>query len=243
MHCIIIDEDERAIRRLEKLISKISFRIDIDQVLYNLDDAIRYLQQHPSPDIIFMEIQFSEGYGIGIFKHCNVDCPVIITSASPIQGFDFPPTLKIVYLSKPINLENLQNTLMKIKLQKVKFYDPDITEKSHESIEIRFGKKNYVTKWSEVAYITKQENMSFIIRNDGLKLPVNLSFKKIKSNLPVKNFTPIDHCTFVNVSAIRSISRKDGKKMLHLSPELNSVLEIHPNFDESFMKWLKENQV
>jgi DNA-binding LytR/AlgR family response regulator len=93
-----------------------------------------------------------------------------------------------------------------------------------------------------VAYITKEENMSFIIRNDRLKLPVNLSLKQIQSYLPIKRFTLIDHNTFVNVSAIRKISRKNGKKILDLQPELNSVLEIHPNFEESFMTWLKENQ-
>jgi len=112
MYTIIIIEDETlAANRLEILIKKYDARLVIAAKLAAIKTSVQWLQQHPQPDLIFMDIHLEDGESFAILEQTRVQSPIIFTTA-----FEEHPAAAHVptyfgYLSKPINQQELARLL------------------------------------------------------------------------------------------------------------------------------------
>ena len=66
-------------------------------------------------DLLFLDIQLTDGLSFDIFKSVKVEKPIIFTTAFNEYAIDAFKLNSIDYLLKPINYENLVNALDKIK--------------------------------------------------------------------------------------------------------------------------------
>ena len=99
---IIIEDDAPALRRLQKVLEEIDSSIEIVEVLDSVDDSVKWLKNHQAPDLIFMDIQLSDGISFEIFDKTEVSSPVIFTTAFDEYTLRAFKVKSIVYLLKPI---------------------------------------------------------------------------------------------------------------------------------------------
>ncbi|MRG45806.1 response regulator [Chitinophaga sp. SYP-B3965] len=113
MRILIIEDEENAARQLESQIRDLVAFPEFTGVIDNVEDAAALLATKPRIDLIFLDINLSDGLSFEIFKDVQVDIPVVFTTAYDqyaIRAFELN---SIDYLLKPIRKEKLQQALDK----------------------------------------------------------------------------------------------------------------------------------
>lgn len=113
MRILIIEDEEYAAQQLESLIRGLVELPEFAGVIDNVEDAVEFLATKPRIDLMFLDINLSDGLSFEIFRNMKVDIPVIFTTAYDqyaIRAFELN---SIDYLLKPIRKEKLQQALDK----------------------------------------------------------------------------------------------------------------------------------
>lgn len=110
---LIIEDEERAARQLIKMLAQGDLDHEILDVIDSIEDSIAWLQTHPTPDLIFMDIQLADGLSFEIFNHVDITCPIIFTTAFDQYAIKAFKVNSIDYLLKPIKQEDLDTAIAK----------------------------------------------------------------------------------------------------------------------------------
>src|SRR5262249_30409700 len=121
MNCVIIEDEKPAAEKLLSLLALGSQPVFVEGILGSVREAISWLQEHPTPELIFMDIELSDGLSFKIFEEINVECPVIFTTAYDEYWQEAFEYNSIDYLLKPIKPEKLDAALNKYQKLKQHF--------------------------------------------------------------------------------------------------------------------------
>src|SRR6201996_5619424 len=81
MNIIIIEDEVKTAKLLESMITAVRPGISIAARLQSIESSVDYLSANPAPDLIFMDIQLSDGLCFEIFAAVKVDSPVVFCTA------------------------------------------------------------------------------------------------------------------------------------------------------------------
>jgi two-component system, LytTR family, response regulator LytT len=121
MNILIIEDEKPAARLLQRKIEKIG--LHVNTMLHSVEEAIIWFQNYPHPDLIFLDIQLSDGLSFEIFEQIDIKSAVIFTTAYDEYAVRAFKLNSIDYLLKPIDEEELEVALSKFKnqFQKIQF--------------------------------------------------------------------------------------------------------------------------
>ena len=106
MNVIIIEDEKPAARRLSRLLEKQG--IQVTTMLHSVEESLNWFQNNPHPDLLFLDIQLSDGLSFEIFEEIPVKSAIIFTTAYDeyaLKAFKFN---SIDYLLKPIDEDELE---------------------------------------------------------------------------------------------------------------------------------------
>ncbi|HXL58903.1 MAG TPA: response regulator, partial [Chitinophagaceae bacterium] len=112
---LIIEDEEPATKRLQKLINELEPDAKVLDNIVSVSSAITWFRQKPSPDLIFCDIQLSDGLSFEIFKNVEILCPVIFITAYDQYAIAAFKVNSIDYLLKPVKKDDLRAALDKLK--------------------------------------------------------------------------------------------------------------------------------
>lgn len=114
MKVLIIEDEQLAANSLIRLLKTIQSDIGIEnEILTNVSHAIEWFTKHPHPDLIFSDIQLSDGLSFSIFENIVCDSPIIFTTAYDEYAIRAFKLNSIDYLLKPIDERELRLSLQK----------------------------------------------------------------------------------------------------------------------------------
>jgi two-component SAPR family response regulator len=111
MRVLLIEDEKPAARRLERMLN--DFDIENIDMVHSVEEAVNYFTSHPVPDLMFLDIQLSDGLSFEIFEHVQVSAPIIFTTAFDEYALRAFKLNSIDYLLKPIDREELEAALDK----------------------------------------------------------------------------------------------------------------------------------
>ena len=79
MNVIIIEDEKPAARRLSRMLAELN--IEVQQMLHSVEESINWFQNNTHPDLIFLDIQLSDGLSFEIFEEVIVKSAIIFTTA------------------------------------------------------------------------------------------------------------------------------------------------------------------
>jgi DNA-binding response OmpR family regulator len=79
MKVLIIEDEPYAQNELKRLLNNSEFDISVLDCIDSVEDSVLWLESNNPPDLIFMDIQLSDGLSFEIFKQVTVTTPVIFT--------------------------------------------------------------------------------------------------------------------------------------------------------------------
>lgn len=115
MNILIIEDEDSAATQLTAMAAEHFGPVQFAPVIDNIAEARDFLLTRPAIDLIFLDINLSDGLSFSIFKDLVIDIPVIFTTAYDqyaIQAFELN---SIDYLLKPIRREKLALAIEKFK--------------------------------------------------------------------------------------------------------------------------------
>ena len=79
MNVLIIEDEKPAARRLNRML--VALGIETTQMLHSVEESLNWLQNNKHPDLIFLDIQLSDGLSFEIFEEIEVKSAIIFTTA------------------------------------------------------------------------------------------------------------------------------------------------------------------
>jgi DNA-binding LytR/AlgR family response regulator len=224
-------EDEGLLaRRLQAMLKSIDETITVVGVTGSIKATVNWLQNHPEPDLLFMDIELSDGRSFDIFQSITVKAPIIFTTAYDEFAIKAFKLNSIDYLLKPIKEEELKkawekfrnryhqhSTLIAEQLQKL--LEQVATTREQLSFKERFlvkkGQKMLTVESRDIAYITIRHGVSVLVTKQAQKFTLDYSLEQLEAMLNDAGFFRANRQFIVANSAI-----------LAVHPDINSKLRI-----------------
>ena len=256
MNILIIEDENAAARRLEKMLGEISPEAIVIDRLDSVETAVLWFQNNPQPDLILLDIHLAAGASFEIFEHAQVSAPVIFTTAYDEYAVQAFKVTAVDYLLKPIKINELAAALDKYKRvfqpATAPNYGPLLdTLRRQEGggsylrrMLIRFSNSYKLVEMSDAAYFYTKDKITFVVsRSLGKRFPVDYPLDKLESLLDPASFYRINRQFIVNVAAIKEMhpySKSRVKIDLEPPTELETIVSTERSAD--FKKWLVGEQ-
>jgi len=158
MKALIIEDETLAAKHLQHVIDDVG-NIIIVGITDSIRDTIEWLKSNPQPELIFMDIHLADGSAFEIFRHVDITCPIIFTTAYDEYALKAFKVNSIDYLLKPVDYASVKGAIKKLEL---------ISSKNNSSVELKMFIDSFTKK---VSYRTH-----FLVPVKGDKLiPVQTS--------------------------------------------------------------------
>lgn len=212
-HRVLIIEDEiPAAKRLTSLIQKYFAEASILTVLDSVEDTVNWLKKHPTPDLIFMDIQLADGQSFDIFTKVDINCPVIFITAYNDYAIKAFEVNGLDYLLKPIDIQRFQKAIERY-LNKTK--QPDYREilaalQIQSSYKTRFlvkqGDQFIIIPTEQIAFFQFLDGYTHIKTTNNRQFIIADSIESINRQLNPSIFFQVNRKTILSIPAIAKIT-------------------------------------
>ena len=113
MKALIVEDEPRAQRVLENLLRTHFPEVDIIGLTASVKETVGWLADH-RPDVIFMDVELSDGNCFDIFAQVKVDAHVVMTTAYDNYAVKAFEVNSVDYLLKPVEVEDLRRAVGRV---------------------------------------------------------------------------------------------------------------------------------
>lgn len=233
MEVIIIEDEKPSARRLQRMLEKLE--VNVTTMLHNVTEAIDWFSNNKHPDLIFLDIQLSDGLSFEIFDAVEIKSAIIFTTAFDEYALQAFKLNSIDYLLKPIDEEELETAVKKYKRlqpkeQAVQINFDDIKKLLGNPVEREY-KQRFTTKIGQhIKIIPVEEIECFYSENKGTYAHtidnrdylLDTTLEQLENELEPKQFFRISRKFYVNIEAIKDIISYTNSR---LQLKLNSFKE------------------
>lgn len=246
---LIIEDEQPAAKRLEKMLFEISSDFEIIQRCDSIESGVQFFESGIMPDLVMLDVQLGDGLSFEIFKNVEISCPVIFTTAFDeyaIKAFDLN---SIDYLLKPINREKLQRSIDKFRKIQQPSAQTDwkllasLLDKEKREYKQRFlvyvGEHLHSVQTQDIARFYSIEKSTFLMAKSGKSYATDLSLDKLESLLSPVDFYRINRQYIVAFSSIKKIQLLSKSRIkLHLEPSTTDEILVSTARTHDFREWL-----
>ncbi|GAA0541917.1 LytR/AlgR family response regulator transcription factor [Chitinophaga japonensis] len=254
MTILIIEDEVKTAKALERLILSVRPDAEIVGVIQSVQTAVKYLSGNPQPALIFMDIQLSDGLCFGIFSAVKVEAPVIFCTAYDEYAIEAFKANGIDYILKPFSQDTLAAAFEKVRrfenyFQAAKPQAPDISvllqlagQSGGKKSFLVFSNNKYLTVPTDnIAYFYIRHEATTIVTFDREEYPIQPSLEEVHNQLPPRQFFRINRQYLVNFSAVKEVEHYFARKLLvHLKVPTGDELLIGKDKTTAFLAWLEE---
>lgn len=253
---IFIVEDEVPAQINLKRVLKLNF--DNLDFVGTADSVVAAVKWFGNPDnhadIVFMDVELSDGTCFDIFSRVRVNAKVIITTAYDNYAIKAFKVDSVDYLLKPIDNRELVAAVEKCmlalhpRLEDVMANDHVGDMIASATSEPREYKQRFVVKIGDhiiiigiddIAYFTSRDKTSYIVTKEGKSYITDQSLDTIETLLNPKMFFRISRACITHINAIGSVSKHfSGRLRISLHPKLDDDIFISRVRTNDFMRWI-----
>lgn len=249
MNVLIIEDEDLAAERLERMLREIDPTVEVRAKIRSVKEAVRWLREY-TVDLIFIDIQLSDGLSFSIFDEIHISTPLVFTTAYDQYAIRAFSHNSISYLLKPIRKSELKESLDKFDRFRSAFSIDFETIRSIYQGEkpdykkrflISLGEKLKKVEVTDIAYFYAMEKSVFCKTFDAKVLPIDLSLDAIEDLLDPEMFFRINRKFVVNMKAIEQMLAWSRSRIkLELTPPVHDSEETIVSISRSsdFKKWM-----
>lgn len=223
MNVLIIEDEKPAAEKLERFLKKYDDQVDVLSVISTVEKSIDYLkQQEQKVDLIFLDIQLTDGLSFDIFKSVKVEKPIIFTTAFNEFAIDAFKLNSIDYLLKPLRYEDLEKAMDKIKsmgsnlpstqtentgldLEKLAEMLSGADKKYKNRYLVKIGEHIKSISVEDIYFFYAEGRTVFIITNENRKFIVDNTLEEIDKQLDPRKFYRVNRSFIINFDHITDV--------------------------------------
>ncbi|MDX8341487.1 LytTR family DNA-binding domain-containing protein [Draconibacterium sp. IB214405] len=254
MRVIIVEDELHNYRLLRGMVEKLRPDWQIVEWFESVKSSVAWLQSNPAPDIIFMDIQLTDGISFSIFDQVDVESMVIFTTAYDEYALRAFQVNSIDYLLKPIKEDKLRLAIEKFEhmVQANSKQGKDTPDYKELLQAITSGEKRYRKRFlisgatsyfkldiDDVAWFHTENRVTTAVTFKGKDHVIDLTIEKLEEQLDPDLFFRTNRSSIVNINAIRKFENHfGGKLILRLIPPFDEPITISRLKATEFKEWV-----
>tara|TARA_R110002126_G_scaffold98526_1_gene229384 strand:+ start:48 stop:842 length:795 start_codon:yes stop_codon:yes gene_type:complete len=251
MNVIIIEDEKPSARRLQRMLQSLDLKAEV--MLHSVEESIDWFQNNEHPDLIFLDIQLSDGLSFEIFETVDIKSAIIFTTAYDEYALQAFKLNSIDYLLKPIDDEDLAIAVKKYKerapqKQAVTLDFNDIKKLLVNPIDREYKKRFSVKIGQHLKLINIDEIECFYSENKGTYLHttegrnylLDTTLEHLEDELEPQTFFRINRKFFVNINAIKDmVSYTNSRLQIKLNSYNEQDVVVARERVKDFKGWLE----
>jgi len=249
MKVLIIEDEQPAAKRLQRLIEEVRPRAEVVRVIDSVEEAVEFFSSGTKVALIFMDIQLADGLSFDIFSKAAVSAPVIFTTAFDHYAVKAFKVNSVDYLLKPVELEELKHAIEKFETIYSRSQQPDfssilkaISERKDDFKKrflIKTAARLAFVKVEDVAYFFSDDGNSFLVTTKNDRFLLDSILDEIESQLNPEQFFRINRAMILSLSSIKKIEPHFNNRFaLELSPPFETEVIVSRQRGAEFKAWL-----
>jgi DNA-binding LytR/AlgR family response regulator len=258
MNILIVEDEDLAVKKIQKTLSSVDSEAVITGITDSIKSTVEWLQQHPQPDLILMDIELADGQSFEIFNLVEVKSPVVFTTSYDEYALKAFKVNSIDYLLKPVQKDELQSALNKYRKMKdtyaVKTEESNgvnldsLVKELQNKLQPKEYRKRFLVKHTqklvsieidEIAYFFSDGRLNFFKTTDNRKFVVDYTMDELEDMLDPKQYFRISRSFYVSINCIDKIDDYFGNRLiLQLQPAVDKEALVSREKVTDFKKWM-----
>lgn len=247
LNALIIEDEKPVADNLISSLASVADDVNVTARLSSVRESIEYLSHKPAVDLIFSDVQLSDGQSFEIFNQYTIRTPVIfVTGNNDFMRNAFLYN-GIDYLLKPIDKDRLQKALAKYRMLKSHF--------NSNTTKIKYArgqkKKRMLLKSAgmyislllkDIVLFQKEEKHIYVLDRLGCKYIVDKTLGELEAELDEYQFFRGNRQYIINIDFIRSYKSYERVKLeVELSVPLSGyTIIISQETASMFKSWMHQ---
>ena len=248
---LIVEDEIMAQKSLIRVLSQHFPDMSVVGTTASVKSTVAWLQNPANTaDIIFMDVELSDGVCFEIFRQVEVKAKVIMTTAYDSYALKAFETGSIDYLLKPVDSAALKRAVARCRMSGGQI-DVEALMKAvgnrndkkeyKERFIIRFNDRIIPLQTSNIAFVYSEEKNNYLVTFDNHKYIIDSSLDVISEELNPEEFFRISRSCIVSMKAIRSIIKQAGGRLKVFSePEPSFEMTVSRSRVDDFLVWLEK---
>ena len=250
MRVLIVEDEIMAQNSLIRVLSQNFPDLNVVGTTTSVKGAVSWLKDpENSADIIFMDVELSDGVCFEIFRQVEVKSKVIMTTAYDSYALKAFEAGSIDYLLKPIEITDLKRAVARCRMSGGNFDYEALAKALGMGQEKKDYKEKYIVRLndrivplqtSNIALVYSEEKNNYLTTFDGERYIIDSSLDVISDELNPSLFFRISRGCIVNTKAIQSIIKQAGGRLLIKSnPPASFEMTVSRSRVDDFLEWLE----
>jgi len=253
MTAIIIEDEKPAARRLKRMLDKLN--VNVVETLHSVENSKKWFAENEHPQVIFLDIQLSDGISFEIFEEAEVNSAIIFTTAYDEYALQAFKLNSIDYLLKPIDDEELESAVVKFSQlqqmyggkQQVQLNFEDIKKLLINPLERDYKKRFTVKVGQHLKMIPTDEICCFFSENKGTYLRttegrnylLDIPLEQLEQELSPQTFFRVNRKFYINIDSIQDIiSYSNSRLKVKISNYNEEEIIVARERVKDFKNWL-----
>jgi len=254
MNVLIIEDEPFAQKELIRLLQLCDKTINILKCIDSVEESVNWLKENDHAELIFMDIQLSDGISFEIFNHLTINTPVIFTTAYDEYAIRAFKVNSIDYLLKPVDETELRQSLEKFKiLKRQSKKDENFLDKNQiedilglykpsykNRLITKLGDKIFYVETTNIAYLYSEDKVTFLITREDKRHIINHTLEQVENFLDPTHFYRLNRKYLTHIDAIASINKYFNSRLkVQLEPAVDDEILISRAKVSAFLEWLE----
>lgn len=250
MNIIIIEDEKPAARLLQRKVEKLG--LQINSLLHSVEEAIHWFNNNEHPDLIFLDIQLSDGLSFEIFEAVTINSAVIFTTAYDEYALRAFKLNSIDYLLKPIDEDDLETAVNKFKsrtntsatlaldfeLIKKMLVNP-VDRHYKKRFTIKVGQQLKMIPIEEIECFYSENKGTYLHTQDNRNYLLDLTLEQLETELDPTDFFRVSRKFIIPLKTIKEIQLYSNSRLKVILPTYHEdeVVVARERVNE-FKEWL-----
>lgn len=250
MKVLIIEDEIMAQKSLMRALAQNFSDLEVTGTATSVKGAVAWLKDSSNhADIIFMDVELSDGICFEIFRQVDVQARVIMTTAYDSYALKAFETGSVDYLLKPVDAEHLKRAVARCKMSGGKI-DVDALTRAIEGVShkkeykeryiVRFNDRIVPLVTSNIAYIYSEDKNNYLVTFDDQRYIIDSSLDVVSDELDPEYFFRISRGCVVSMKAIDTIIKQTGGRLRIVAHPIPSFeMTVSRSRVDDFLAWLE----
>jgi DNA-binding LytR/AlgR family response regulator len=252
MRVVIIEDEDLAAEKLERYLKKFDASIEIVTQQVSIEGSVDWFRSHPNDyDVVFMDIQLTDGLSFEIFHQAKINKPVIFATAFDEYAIDAFKVNSIDYILKPITFTDVSKAMNKLKSMQHLFGMQEAVENAEKMIGkkklkdrflVKLGNHIHSIKTMEIALFYAEGRTVYLMTNENKKFILDYKLEDLNNVLSTTEFYRVNRTFIININTIKDVIVYSNNR-LKVTPKVRAEKEIIVSREKvsSFKKWFEGN--
>lgn len=251
MNILIVEDEIMAQKSLARILTQTFPDFKIVGCTDSVKGTVQWLEDpENSADIIFMDVELSDGVCFEIFRQTEVKAKVIMTTAYDSYALKAFEAGSVDYLLKPIDIDALRRAVARCRMSgggvdvesllKAIGGGQETRKEYKERYLIRFNDRIIPLSTDSIAYIYSEEKNNWLVTFDGQKYIIDSSLDIVSEELNPAKFFRISRGCIISMKAITSIIKQPGGRLRIIpDPPVTFEMTVSRSRVDDFLAWLE----